>query len=88
MSMVKISLDIAFADDEETFADALERLAAAVPSAWVRVLEAHGPGGGWPSVEVLLDEGDLDRLAAFYNGDESEKFDPSELGEPEPFEAR
>lgn len=44
MEMVKFDVDVAFED--ETFAETLTRLGEAVPSAYVKILELSGPGGG------------------------------------------
>jgi hypothetical protein len=67
MAKVRIDVDLAWGDEEE-LADALERMAKRCESAWVRIVRASGPAGGWPLVEIELDESDLEKFADFYWG--------------------
>jgi hypothetical protein len=69
MNMVKIEIDIAFEDEE--FGETLERLSKAVPSAYVQVWSYHGPGGGWPAVEILLPADQIPTFAKWYCEDDA-----------------
>lgn len=70
MEMVKFEVDIAF--DGENIGEMLEKLGKAVPSAYVRVLELVGPGGGWPVIEVMMPKSDIRKFAEWYDEDEVE----------------
>ena len=71
--MVKFEIDVAFEEDEESFAEVLERLGAAVPEAFVRIVKMEGSGGGWPTVEVIVPEELIGKFAAWYSGEEDEE---------------
>jgi hypothetical protein len=59
--------DLAY--DEDALDAALERIAAAHPKVYARVLQANGPGGGWPFIEWLaLDREAMDAFVAWYGG--------------------
>jgi hypothetical protein len=59
--------DLAY--DEDALDAALERIAAAHPKVYARVLQANGPGGGWPFIEWLaLDREAMDTFVAWYAG--------------------
>lgn len=68
MNMVKIEVDICFEGEE--FGETLERLAKAVPGAYVQVWSYHGPGGGWPAVTVVLPEDQIPDFAKWYCEDD------------------
>ena len=70
MEMIKFETDVCFED--ENFEETLERLNAAVPTAYVRVLRANGSGGGWPTIEVLIPKSDVRKFADWYSKDEAE----------------
>lgn len=70
MEMIKFETDVCF--DDESFEEMLERLNAAVPTAYVRVLRANGSGGGWPTIEVLIPKSDVRKFADWYSKDEAE----------------
>lgn len=71
--MVKFEIDVAFEEDEESFAEVLARLGAAVPEAFVRIVRMEGSGGGWPTVEVVVPEELIGKFAAWYSGEEDEE---------------
>ena len=71
--MVKFEIDVAFEEDEESFAEVLERLGAAVPEAFVRIVKLSGSGGGWPAVEVVMPEELIGKFAEWYSGEEDEE---------------
>ena len=62
-------VDVAFSDDYPTLTHSLEALQKLCPSAWVRINQAEGPGGGWPCVTVTLDEWDNDGFCEWYGGE-------------------
>ena len=73
--MVKIEVDIAFEDEE--FGETLERLAKAVPEAFVKVWKYRGPGGGWPAVEIILPREQIPLFAKWYCEDDAELWEES-----------
>lgn len=68
--MVKFEVDVAFED--ESFESVLERLGAAVPEAFVRVMTLSGPGGGWPVLEVMMPEELIGKFAEWYCADDGQ----------------
>jgi hypothetical protein len=60
------AFEIDFAADD--FAEGLQLLGEAVPSARVKVLEAEGEGG-WPLIRVEVDEADVVAFAEWYEVD-------------------
>lgn len=69
--MLSMRMDLAY---EGTLNEALEDIAKAHPKVYARVVEARGPGGGWPDIEWLaLDREAMDAFVAWYaNGDEQD----------------
>lgn len=68
---MKFEIDLAWEDSYETFADSLEALSNACESAKVRVVRAVGSGGGWPTLEISIDESDLPAFAVWFGGEGS-----------------
>lgn len=62
---------------EEPLADVMQRLLTGIDCTYV-VVEEHGPGGGWPVVEVTGRLDQLDRFHAKYNEDGWGPTDPPE----------
>lgn len=71
--MVKFEIDVAFEEDEESFAEVLARLGAAVPEAFVRIVRMEGSGGGWPTVEVVMPEELIGKFVEWYNGGDADE---------------
>jgi hypothetical protein len=70
MNMVKFETDVAFED--ESFEEVLERLGAALPEVFIRVVRLVGSGGGWPTIEVILPETQIAEFAKWYCEDDAE----------------
>ena len=70
VKMVKFETDVAFED--ESFEEVLERLGAAVPEVFVRVVRLVGSGGGWPTIEVILPETQIADFAKWYCEDDAD----------------
>lgn len=69
MELVKFEVDVAFEDEE--FGETLERLAKAVPNAYVKVFAYEGPGGGWPALEIILPKSEIPAFAKWYCEDDA-----------------
>jgi hypothetical protein len=69
MTKFEYYLDVAFGDDYKTLAHSLEVLSEKCPSAWVRILRAEGPGGGWPELVITIDESDNEAFCEWYGGE-------------------
>jgi hypothetical protein len=65
------NIDVAYGDDYKSLAHSLEVLSQKCPSAWTRVIQADGPGGGWPEVVITVDEWDVDAFCEWYGGEGS-----------------
>lgn len=61
------SVDVAFSDTYGTLADSLEVLAKLCPTSWVRV--NGNQGGGWPNVDITIDESDILGICTWYGGE-------------------
>lgn len=81
VKMTKFEISVAF--DDETFEELLERLSAAVPSAYVRVLKLHGPSAGWPQLEVIIPESDIATFAKWYCEDDADMWEEMIRGDAE-----
>lgn len=71
--MRKISMDIAWDEDTETFPEILENVGKAFPSVFVRVNQFRGSGGGWPDVTFLVADDEIDGLLEFFGYDEFDR---------------
>ncbi len=67
--MIEIEMDLGFDEMNENFGEVLEKLNKAVPEASVKVWSYRGPGGGWPSISVIVPESKIADLGKWY-GDE------------------
>ena len=83
MEMVKFDVDVAFED--ERFSELLERLGKEVPSAFVRIVELEGPGGGWPLIEVIIPKADVRKFAEWYCEDDAVMWEEEFLESAETF---
>jgi hypothetical protein len=55
-------------DDNETLADVLADIRAAVPSSTVAIIDARpGHSGNWPLAEITFDAADLTAAEDFFN---------------------
>jgi hypothetical protein len=67
---IKIIVSLAWGgeSDDETLADVLADLRAAVPSSTVAILDAHpSHSGGWPLAEVTFSPEDLAAAEAYFD---------------------
>jgi hypothetical protein len=68
--MLTMQADLAY--DEGALDEALERIARDHPKVYARVLQANGPGGGWPFIEwATTDRAAMDAFVAWYAGDDA-----------------
>ena len=65
-------IDFAFDLESETFSECLAKLSVEVPSAFVKILNLEGPGGGWPNCDVIVKSEDLDKFWKFFGCDEDD----------------
>jgi hypothetical protein len=69
--MMKIEMDVSWDETSETLADVLAELEREC-GAKFEVVSQSGPGGGWPVVEFLVNENNLDDLLARLGLDDSD----------------
>ena len=65
-------IDLTYDDSSETFTEMLEKLAKAVPSAFVKVNWMIGSGGGWPQGEAIVHSSELETFLEFFGWDSSD----------------
>jgi hypothetical protein len=66
--LLRVEVDVAYGSDE-TLAEAMRETCAGA-TLW-RTLQEHGPGGGWPLVELVGPPGDVYRTTVnLCDGDE------------------
>jgi hypothetical protein len=63
-------IDCSFYNVRENFEEMLEQLTKEAPSAFVKVVKAHGPGGGWPQCQIVVLEDELNACLEFFGFDE------------------